>query len=233
MSSIWSVFTGSKSSPSSSSSSSDPPQPSSFLSDAASQSQPSTFQSSSYTPSTSDSSASSFLQIDPTQLHPLAGLDRDALEYLTLEEAALSASASAGHSVLPSRGWSDDLCYGTGVTYLSALSLGGAWGMAEGLRRTGVRDPPRLRLNAVLNGATRRGPFLANGAGVVALVYNGVNSSVGAIRGAHDGWNSVGSGFVAGAVFKCTRGVRAMGISGGIVAGIAGVWTVSSGFWDS
>lgn len=109
---------------------------------------------------------------DSTQLHPLAGLNQDALDYLTLEDSVLS-ELPGGRSALPSRGWSDDLCYGTGVTYLSALALGGAWGMAEGLNRSSHVTSPKLRLNAVLNAVTRRGPFLGNNAGVIAMVYNG------------------------------------------------------------
>jgi import inner membrane translocase subunit TIM23 len=67
--------------------------------------------------------------------------------------------------------------------YLSALSIGGAWGLAEGLRKTPSTAPPKIRLNACLNAVTRRGPFLGNSAGVVALVYNGINSYIGYARG--------------------------------------------------
>jgi hypothetical protein len=45
--------------------------------------------------------------------------------------------------------------------------------MAEGLRRT-QNSPAKIRLNGVLNAVTRRGPFLGNSAGVIALVYNGM-----------------------------------------------------------
>jgi len=55
--------------------------------------------------------------------------------------------------------------------------------MVEGLRRTAPGAPPKIRLNAVLNAVTRRGPFLGNSAGVVAMVYNGINSYVGYARG--------------------------------------------------
>merc|ERR1711877_98543 len=60
---------------------------------------------------------------DPSSLHPLAGLNQDTLDYLTLDDTALS-DLPGSRSALPSRGWSDDLCYGTGVTYLAALSIG-------------------------------------------------------------------------------------------------------------
>jgi len=164
---------------------------------------------------------------DPSALHPLAGLNQDTLDYLTLDDSALS-DLPGGRSILPSRGWSDDLCYGTGVSYLAALSIGGTWGLVEGLNRLPPTAPPKLRLNSALNAITRRGPFLGNSAGVVALLYNGINSTIGYYRGKHDTLNSVAAGGISGMVFRSTRGVRPMLISGGIVASIAGGWAVSS-----
>ncbi|QPH12732.1 hypothetical protein C2857_005015 [Epichloe festucae Fl1] len=170
----------------------------------------------------------SFLQnssfADPSQLHPLAGLNKDTLEYLTLEDSALS-ELPGGQSVLPSRGFTDDLCYGTGITYLAALSLGGVWGLKDGLQKS-VGQPPKLRMNAILNGMTRRGPFLGNSAGVVAIVYNCVNSLIGIARGKHDAANTVIAGLLSGMVFKSTRGARSMMISGGVVGSVAGVWAI-------
>lgn len=162
---------------------------------------------------------------DPSQLHPLAGLNKDSLEYLTLEDSVLS-DLPGGQSVLPSRGFTDDLCYGTGVTYLAALSIGGGWGLQEGLRRS-AGQAPKLRLNSVLNAVTRRGPYLGNSAGVVAITYNCFNSLIGSIRGKHDAANSVAAGALSGMLFKSTRGLRPMMISGGLVAGVAGVWTIT------
>lgn len=171
----------------------------------------------------------SFLQssafADPSQLHPLAGLNRDTLEYISLEDSALS-DLPGGQSVLPSRGFTDDLCYGTGITYLAGLSIGGAWGLQEGLRRS-YGQPPKLRLNSVLNAVTRRGPFLGNSLGVVAIIYNCLNSLVGSMRGKHDSVNTIVAGGLSGMVFKSTRGLRPMMISGGIVASVAGVWAVT------
>jgi import inner membrane translocase subunit TIM23 len=163
---------------------------------------------------------------DPSALHPLAGLNQDTLDYLNLDDSALS-DLPGGRSLLPSRGWSDDLCYGTGVTYLTALGMGGTWGLVEGLNRLPPTAPPKLRLNSALNAITRRGPFLGNSAGVIALMYNGINSTIGYYRGKHDAFNSVAAGGISGMVFKSTRGVRPMVISGGIVASIAGTWAVS------
>lgn len=54
---------------------------------------------------------------DPAKLHPLAGLGEN-LDFLQLDEEKLNDLEGAA-SVLPSRGWTDDLCVGTGTTYLS------------------------------------------------------------------------------------------------------------------
>ncbi|KAJ2036443.1 Mitochondrial import inner membrane translocase subunit tim23, partial [Coemansia sp. S16] len=83
------------------------------------------------------------------------------IEYLNIEEG----SAFAG-GVVPSRGWSDDLCYGTGTMYILGLTSGGAWGFMEGLRsQHGINF--KLRVNSVLNSMTRRGPFVGNSLGIL------------------------------------------------------------------
>lgn len=57
---------------------------------------------------------------DPTRLHPLAQLG-DQLDYLVLDDDKVSDLPGAG-TAIPSRGWSDDLCYGTGTMYLGGKS---------------------------------------------------------------------------------------------------------------
>ncbi|ETN39728.1 uncharacterized protein HMPREF1541_05954 [Cyphellophora europaea CBS 101466] len=181
-----------------------------------------------YAPTVTD--ANSFLGSvslpDASQLHPLAGLNQQTLDYLSLDESALS-ELPGGQSVLPSRGWSDDLCYGTGSVYLAALTTGGAWGLIEGLNRVPASAPPKLRINSVLNSVTRRGPFLGNSAGVVAMCYNGINSTIGYYRGKHDTTNSVAAGILSGMVFRSTKGTKQMVISGGIVGSIAAAWAIT------
>ncbi|KAL2164431.1 hypothetical protein VTH06DRAFT_3647 [Thermothelomyces fergusii] len=162
---------------------------------------------------------------DPSSLHPLAGLNKDTLEYLTLEDSALS-NLPGSQSALPSRGFTDDLCYGTGTTYLTGLTIGGAWGLQEGLRKS-VGEPPKLRLNSVLNSITRRGPFLGNSVGVIAICYNCINSYLGHLRGKNDAANTIAAGALSGMLFKSTRGLRQMAISGGIVATVAGCWAIA------
>jgi mitochondrial import inner membrane translocase subunit TIM23 len=174
---------------------------------------------------TTTSFLSDSLLSDPAALHPLAGLDK-GLDYVSLSDDLGFGSAPGPIS---QRSWSDDLCYGTGTTYLVALTIGGIWGMSEGLKKELPVNSGKLRLNTVLNSVTRRGPFLGNSAGVIALVYNGINSSVGAIRGKHDAAGGILSGALAGMLFKSTRGLRPMLIASGMTAGAAGVWQVVKG----
>jgi import inner membrane translocase subunit TIM23 len=224
MSSFWGALTGRKPSSQPNSTSSDPPP------DAGDIAPTSSFTSNAEPFDYSQAAdVSSFLKsatVDPSQLHPLAGLDQD-LAYLNIDDAALS-SLPGSRTALPSRGWSDDLCYGTGTTYLLALTFGGAWGLAEGLRRTPSDAPPKIKLNSVLNAVTRRGPFLGNSAGVMAMVYSGINSTMGYCRGKHDTANSIASGMIAGAVFKSTKGLRPMVVSAALVGTAAGAWSIGS-----
>ncbi|KAJ9474862.1 Mitochondrial import inner membrane translocase subunit TIM23 [Pseudozyma hubeiensis] len=161
-------------------------------------------------------------------LSPLAGLGKDDLEYLDLTDGAPSSMEGA-RTAVPSRGWSDDLCYGTGTTYLSGLAIGGLLGAREGFfRPLGVDNPTfRLRLNAVLNQVTRRGAFFGNSAGVVALIYNLVDASIDGVRGKHDIYGAIAAGGLSGALFKCTAGVRPMAVASTIMMGAAATWTMA------
>lgn len=174
-------------------------------------------------PPTAYSSQEAFAALsEPSRLHPLAGLDKP-LDYLLLEDEQL-ASVPGGKTFLPSRGWSDDLCYGTGTTYLLGLATGGAYGLAEGLQNTRFTNSNKLRLNGVLNAVTRRGPFLGNSAAVVAIMYNGINSTLDYYRGRHDWVNSVSAGAASGAIFKSTRGIKSMAIASTLAGSAAAGW---------
>ncbi|VVT43487.1 uncharacterized protein SAPINGB_P000008 [Magnusiomyces paraingens] len=175
-----------------------------------------------FDPSTVNVSSILSSPIDSTKLHPLAGLDR-GLEYLNIEDDALS-SLPGSQGIIPIKGWTDDLCYGTGTVYLLGLGVGGAYGLIEGLRKTPADASFKLRLNGILNAVTRRGPFLGNSAGVLTLIYNLINASIDKYRGKHDDWNSLASGAIAGAMFKCTKGPKPMLIASGLMAGAAGAW---------
>jgi len=160
---------------------------------------------------------------DPAKLHPMASLG-DQLDYLVLDDDKTNDLPGSGTAV-PSRGWSDDLCYGTGTMYLGGLALGGAWGFREGASRPLAVSNTRLRINSILNSVTRRGTFLGNSAGVLALGYNGINSTIDAVRGKHDAFGSMIAGALTGALFKSTAGVKPALAAATIVSASAGVWS--------
>ncbi|WWD21989.1 hypothetical protein CI109_106477 [Kwoniella shandongensis] len=200
------------------------------------------------TPSSSDPSSSSTAQhssapttpaptaldtfgtaFDPARLHPLAGLG-DKIDFLQLDEEKLNDIQGAA-SVLPSRGWTDDLCVGTGTTYLSGLVLGGTWGLKEGATRPLGNNPSfKLRLNSILNGCTRRGSFMGNSLGVLAIFYNLANSSFDAIRGKHDAANAMAAAALSGAIYKSTAGVRPALVGAGLMTAAAGSWSAFKNF---
>jgi import inner membrane translocase subunit TIM23 len=68
-------------------------------------------------PSASDLLSASY---DPAKLHPMASLG-EQLDYLVLDDDKTSDLPGSG-TAIPSRGWSDDLCYGTGTMYLGGTS---------------------------------------------------------------------------------------------------------------
>ncbi|AWU77017.1 hypothetical protein CAS74_000948 [Pichia kudriavzevii] len=171
---------------------------------------------------------------DASKLHPLAGLDKE-LEYLDLDDEKLNTIEGTGNGILPSRGWNDDLCYGTGVLYLGGLGLGGLIGLNEGFKNLppGTKDlttgkikpaPFKLKLNTVLNQVTKHGPHVGNSAGTLGLLYNVFDSILDRYRGKHDDYNSLASGALAGAFFKSTSGLKAMTYSSGLMTLAAACW---------
>lgn len=76
-------------------------------------------QSSSSNAGSDDMTAPSVAQMlnNAASLHPMAVQNSHDLDYLVLDDGKLS-DIEGGQSVLPSRGWGDELCYGTGTTYL-------------------------------------------------------------------------------------------------------------------
>lgn len=160
--------------------------------------------------------------LDSSRLHPLAGLDK-GIEYLDLEDDALT-DVENGSSVIAARNWRDNLCYGTGTMYLLGLGVGGAYGFQEGLGNLPANSTAKLKLNTILNHITKRGPFLGNSAGVLALIYNIVDSTIDNLRGKHDDANSLAAGAITGALFRSSAGVKPMAYSTAMMTVGAGAW---------
>ena len=100
----------------------------------------------------------------------------------------------------------------------AGLRVGRLWEIRQSAARPLAFSNPRLRINSVLNGVTRRGT-LGNPAGVlgrlasdlptlasliISLIYNIVNSSIDSWRGNHDIWSGMAAGGLCGAVYKST-----------------------------
>lgn len=160
--------------------------------------------------------------LDSSRLHPLAGLDK-GIEYLDLEDDQLT-DLENGSSIIAARNWRDNLCYGTGSMYLLGLGVGGAYGMREGLANLPANSSGKLKLNTVLNHITKRGPFLGNSCGVLALIYNITDSTIDNIRGKHDDLNSLAAGAFTGALFRSSAGLRPMAYSTAMMTAGAAAW---------
>ena len=71
-----------------------------------------------FNPSDTVSSFLSNSAYDPSRLHPLAGLG-GGLDYISLDDDDMDGISGTNGGIIPSRGWSDDLLYGTGMAYIS------------------------------------------------------------------------------------------------------------------
>ncbi|KAI8342989.1 Tim17/Tim22/Tim23/Pmp24 family-domain-containing protein [Chlamydoabsidia padenii] len=167
------------------------------------------------------------VQYSNAKIQPMAL--QGGIDFLQVDDSSASASYGGGSTLTPSRGWTDDLCYGTGTAYLAGLTLGGAYGLAEGLKKSNATSTNmKVRLNTTLNTITRRGPGLGNSVGVIAMMYNGTTALIDASRGSHDIFNSIAGGAISGAIFKSTAGPRVMAMSSGLCAAVAGAWSLVS-----
>lgn len=159
---------------------------------------------------------------DAATLHPMANVGKQQLEYLDLE-----TNTRQTDGVIASRGFLEDLSYGTGAMYLIGLATGGGSGLIEGLRTTSSNMSPKLRTNAILNSITRRGPYLGNLFGCLTMTYNFVNGSIDMARGDyHDDAGSLAAGAITGALWNGARGIRPMLISSSVVTAAAASWCI-------
>nr|GEV01652.1 mitochondrial import inner membrane translocase subunit TIM23-1-like [Tanacetum cinerariifolium] len=102
-------------------------------------------------------------------------------------------------SIAQRRSWGENLTYYTGIGYLSGAVIGAGKGGLSGR-------------------------MIGNRAGVIGLLYAGLESGMVAARDVDDVFNSVAAGLGTGALFKAASGVRSAALAGaigGIAVGIA------------
>ena len=144
-------------------------------------------------------------------------LNKDPELLKTMDESHLSK----GMGFVPSRGFTDDLMYGVGTSYLVGLGIGGLIGLQEGMQRNANRLG--IRVTMLLNGVTSRGPFIANTVGMIVMYYNFMSFGL-----KNAGVNATASDYIgaglAGSAYSILRGPRQMAIFGGLGVAGAGAW---------
>lgn len=127
-------------------------------------------------------------------------------------------------SVRQRRSWGENLTYYTGCGYLAGATTGAAKGFVEGVRASEPGDTLKLRVNRVLNASGLNGRQWGNRAGVIGLMYAGIESGIVAVRDTDDVLNSVAAGLATGAIYKAASGPRAAAVAGaigGLAVGLA------------
>ncbi|PWA42585.1 Mitochondrial inner membrane translocase subunit Tim17/Tim22/Tim23/peroxisomal protein PMP24 [Artemisia annua] len=127
-------------------------------------------------------------------------------------------------SIAQRRSWGENLTYYTGIGYLSGAVFGARKGSIEGVKAFEIGDTLKLRVNRVLNAGSLSGRMIGNRAGVIGLLYAGMESGMVAVRDVDDVFNSLAAGLGTGALFKVASGVRSAafaGAIGGIAVGVA------------
>ncbi|KAI9356541.1 hypothetical protein DFJ73DRAFT_823018 [Zopfochytrium polystomum] len=157
------------------------------------------------------------------QLHPLPAEDR-GIQYLFINDnpmipASQRVIARGSFGPLPMRTNYDKLLYGTGVAYVLGLAGGGAYGAMRGLRISAGMNS-KLRMNSLMNGMTRYGPWAANSMGILTMLWALTDNLQYTYRKKSDAFGHISSAFVSGLIFKSTAGLRPALISGGLMAGI-------------
>ncbi|XP_019193270.1 PREDICTED: mitochondrial import inner membrane translocase subunit TIM23-2-like [Ipomoea nil] len=126
-------------------------------------------------------------------------------------------------SVAQRRSWGENLTYYTGIGYLAGATVGAGKGFVDGVRASEAGDTMKLRVNRILNGSGHTGRKFGNRAGVIGLLYAGMESGMVAARDTDDVINSVVAGLGTGALYRAASGLRSAavaGVIGGVVVGL-------------
>ncbi|XP_059642156.1 mitochondrial import inner membrane translocase subunit TIM23-2-like [Cornus florida] len=127
-------------------------------------------------------------------------------------------------SIAQRRSWGENLTYYTGIGYLAGAGTGAGKGFIDGVRAFESGDSMKLRVNRILNGSGQTGRQFGNRAGVLGLLFAGMESGLVAVRDTDDVVNSVVAGLGTGALYKAAAGPRSAAVAGaigGMVVGIA------------
>lgn len=122
------------------------------------------------------------------------------------------------------RSWGENLTYYTGIGYLAGATAGATRGFVGGVKAYETGDSLKLKINRILNASGHNGRQLGNRAGVIGLMYAGLESGMVAVRDTDDVINSVVAGLGTGALYKAAAGPRSAAVAGaigGVLVGLA------------
>ncbi|GAB2269206.1 hypothetical protein Dimus_004134 [Dionaea muscipula] len=165
-------------------------------------------------------------QIEETQSHRLYSPYQDLqIPYQTIYQLPTRPEyLFPEESARQRRSWGENLTYYTGCGYLAGAVSGAGKGLVEGVRAFEPGDTTKLRINRVLNASGHAGRVLGNRAGVIGLMFAGLESGIVAVRDTDDVINSVVAGLGTGALYKAASGPRSAAVAGaigGLAAGLA------------
>ena len=122
------------------------------------------------------------------------------------------------------RSWGENLTFYTGFSYLGGAVVGGAKGTFDGLRSAEYGESLKVRVSRVLNSGGHTGRRLGNSAGMLGLIYGGLDSLIFHYRDTDDVLGSVLAGLGTGSIYRIASGVRSAAIAGalgGVLVGAA------------
>ncbi|XAR49915.1 hypothetical protein NMG60_11004098 [Bertholletia excelsa] len=117
----------------------------------------------------------------------------------------------------------ENLTYYTGIGYLSGAAAGAGKGLVDGVIASEPGDTAKLRVNRVLNASGQAARSFGNRAGVIGLMFAGLESGIVAVRDTDDMVNSVLAGLGTGALYKAASGPRSAAVAGAIGGAVAGL----------
>ncbi|XP_076885729.1 mitochondrial import inner membrane translocase subunit TIM23-1-like [Bidens hawaiensis] len=126
-------------------------------------------------------------------------------------------------SIAQRRSWGENLTYYTGIGYLAGAVAGAGKGCTTAVKTFETADTAKIRVNRILNGSGEWGRRYGNRAGVIGLLYAGMESGMVAVRGTDDVINSVVAGLGTGVVYRAASGIRSAAVAGavgGILVGL-------------
>ena len=103
------------------------------------------------------------------------------------------------------------------ISFLGILA-GGTYGVFHGLSKGGATS--KLRVNAILNSCSTKGPNLANQAAIMTMFYVAFNNLFSWVRGEEDIYNSAAAGTISGALYKSSsswKSIARHSVFGGVV----------------